>query len=259
MKINIVGGRGVMGRLHGKVFEENGHEVIYSGRKSDISPIDAAKSCDVTIISVPIKYTENVIKEVAPYCNAIMDFTGLKEFPVIAMLKYSNSEAEVGGLHPLYGGVDSIEGRTVVYCPTEKSGKICEEIIQIFKSTNANIKIMDPRKHDLLVGGIGQNARIKLFEVYISLLKKNDISLNELYEVSPPATRIILDLIARQIGEGNDDLFKQMKEYNEFNNQLMDDFKEMIDSEDIDYAELRELYGDDLAKFQDRAKELIDR
>src|SRR3989344_324312 len=125
MKINIVGGSGIMGSVHSQVFESLGHEVIISGRNSNPSIEESSINSDVTIISVPITAVEEVIKRVAPHCKALLDFTSVKTKPLKLMLEYSNRECEVAGLHPLYGPVSSIKGRTIIYCKTEKSGKTC--------------------------------------------------------------------------------------------------------------------------------------
>lgn len=258
MKINIIGGNGVMGSVHKKVFEDAGHEVFSSGRNSFPTIEKAAEESDLTIISVPIKVTEEVIKKVAPFCKAIMDFTGLKDFPVKAMLKYSKEDCEVGGLHPLYGNVKSIKGRNIIYCPTTKSGKLCGDVVKCFEKAGAKIKIMEPGKHDLLVGAIGQNARLKLFETYALLLKENGIEVSELYEIATPPTRILLDFIGRQVDKSNDDLYKQMKDFNPFTKKVEAEIKELFDYSNVDHSKIRELYGDKLKEVQERAKRIIE-
>ncbi|MFQ5532116.1 MAG: prephenate dehydrogenase/arogenate dehydrogenase family protein, partial [Candidatus Nanoarchaeia archaeon] len=226
MKINIVGGNGIMGQVHKPVFERAGHEVIVTDRVSDIKPEEAAKICDLTIISVPISVTEEVIKKIAPYCKAIMDFTGLKKFPVETMLKYSPDTCEVGGLHPLYGNVSSIKNKTVIYCPTEKSREKCNKILEAFEDSGANIEKMSSEKHDLLVSGISQNARRKLLEAFGLLVKKQGISEKEFYNASPSPTQVLLDLLARQIDENNDKLYKEMADFNSFQEQV---FRELVE------------------------------
>jgi prephenate dehydrogenase len=257
MKINIAGGNSLMGKVHRPVFEAAGHEVIFSGRKSTPSLEEAAKQADITIISVPINVTEEVIKNLAPYCpGALMDFTSVKIFPVKAMLKYSQSSCEVAGLHPLYGDVSSIKGRTIAYCPTEKSHEKCEEIIRCFKSAGANIETLTPEKHDYTINGILQNVRVKLLKSYASLIAESELTIQQAYALSPPPTRIILDLIARQIDEKNDELYESMAEKNIFTKKLE---TYIIDSLELPLssAELREFFGEELIPAQERAKNLI--
>jgi len=261
MKINIAGGSGIMGKVHKPMFESAGHEVIISGRTSSPNLEEAAQTSDLTIVSVPISVTNEVIKRVAPYCNAIMDFTGLKVFPIEAMLKYSNENCEVGGLHPLYGDVLSIKGRTVIYCPTPRSGNKCEAIVDAFEKSGVKIKKMGFQTHDLLVAGIAQNARTTIFEAFAGLMEEYDLSPSELYEISPPPTKILLDLIARQVDMKNDSLYRDMQRYNPSTKEIT---KCLINSLNSSGAEdtpqrIRARFGESFLKeSQSRARLLIE-
>ncbi len=251
-----------MGKVHRPVFENMGHEVMVSGRSTSPNLEEAAQISDLTIVSVPIPVTEEVIRRVAPYSNTLMDFTGLKVFPIQAMLKHSKYDCEVGGLHPLYGDVKSLEGRTVVYCPTDKSGKKCDMIIDVFQKSGLKIKRMDPQAHDMLVGGISQNARSIIFEAFALLMERSGISARELYEISPPPTKILLDLIARQADGKNDELYQAMRDYNPSTSQITQYLADALGStsrKDVPQR-IRNLFGDDLLnEAQSRAKTLIER
>jgi len=261
MKINIAGGTGIMGKVHKPVFENAGHEVIISGRKTTLSLEEAAQISDVTIISVPIQVTEETIKRIAPYCSALMDFTGLKIFSTRAMLDYSNTNCEVGGLHPLYGDVPSIKGKTVVYCPTDRSRDKCNAVIESLEKSGAEIKRMDPQSHDLIVGGIAQNARLMLFGAFAGLMEMYGLSAKELYNVSPPPTRVLLDLIARQVDEKNDSLYRDMQKYNPSTREITNYLSIALDASGAeDLAKItRALYGERFLKeAQNRARMLIE-
>ncbi|VVB79338.1 Prephenate dehydrogenase [uncultured archaeon] len=259
MKINLAGGTGPMGKVHKPLFENQGHEVIISGRKTSPTLEEAAQISDLTIVSVPIPYTEEMIKRIGHYCNAMMDFTGLKTFPIHAMQRYTRPEIEIGGLHPMYGDIQNLTGKTVVYCPTERSGKRCEEIIKCFKESGLIIKTMDPTDHDLS-SAIAQNARIMALEIFGSLLITAGMSAKEAYEFSPPPTRVILDLLARQINPENDQLYKDMMDYNQFTPIVRGLMTEKLSyrNENVPKA-IREMYGPDfLRECQERAKFLVD-
>lgn len=262
MKINIAGGRGTMGKIHKPVFENAGHEVIISGRKTFPSLEEAAKVCDLTIVSVPIDMAEEVIQKVAPYCSAIMDFTTTKILPLKAMLKYAPKDCEVGGLHPLYGDVSSIKGKTIIYCPTKRSGKKCKDIVRALEQSGAKIKQMSPEQNDLIIVGVIQNARTRLFEAYGLLLKQAGLTINELYKISPPPTRMLLDLIARQVDEKNDRLYTTMREYNpkdkKIKKQLEKCVMEVLNNQAYNSKQIRELFGSELEKAQKRIKYLIE-
>ena len=62
-----------------------------------------AGTCDLVVVSVPIRDTVRVIGEIAPFLREdqlLCDFTSLKTGPVAAMLR---SKAAVIGLHPMFG------------------------------------------------------------------------------------------------------------------------------------------------------------
>ena len=262
MKINIAGGTGVMRKVHRPVFENMGHEVIFSGRLTSPGLEEAAQTSDLTIVSVPIPVTEEVIRKAAPYSKALMDFTGLKVFSIDAMLKYSPESCEVGGLHPLYGDVKSLDGRTAIYCSTIRSGEKCSIVLDAFENSGVKIKRMDPHVHDIFVGGISQNARLIILEAFALLMEKNNLSAKDLYEISPPPTRILLDLMARQVDSRNDELYQAMLEYNPSTFQITQCLSELLKGtckKDVP-KRIRNLFGEDyLREAQSRAKTLIDK
>ena len=89
--------------------------------------IDLAKESDVLIFSVPMKEVSKVIKEVLPYTRKdqlLMDVTSIKEDPINLMLK---SKASVIGLHPMFGKVKSLQGKTIIIVPSRggrESGRV---------------------------------------------------------------------------------------------------------------------------------------
>ncbi len=259
MKINIAGGRGPMGRVHKPVFEAAGHKVIISGRKTFPSLEEAVKKSDLTIVSVPISVTASMIKKLAPYCKAIMDFTGVKKVPVETMLSNSFDYCEVAGLHPLYGEVDSIKGKTVVYCQTERTGEKCLEVLSALKNSGAIIKEVNPEYHDKVMELL-QNSRAKLLEGYSLMLADSGIDIRDLYELAPPPTKILLDLIARQIDSKNDQLYKDMREHNpygsEIDSKLIKNLHRVLDKK-IDLEYVRDFFATELKIAQERAKDLF--
>lgn len=263
MKINIAGGRGLMGRIHQPIFENAGHKVTVSGRYSSPNMEEAAQQSDLTIVSVPIDATEDVIKRVAPYCTAIMDFTSLKTFPINTMLENSSISCEVGGLHPLYGEVKSIKGSTIVYCETKRSGKKCQTIVETLELAGAKIKIMGPETHDSIVNGIIQNARTELLETFALMLESSGFSIQELYSISPEPTRILIDLIARQVNEKNDEMYIAMKKYNPSMRHIEENLLNTLENiltidQEKNRKAIRRFFGDQLKVSQERAKKLIE-
>jgi prephenate dehydrogenase len=259
MIINIAGGNGVMGRVHKPIFEKAGHQVMISGRNSTPSLEEAAKLSDLTIISVPLEYTEKIIRKVGSYCKAIMDFTSVKQLPIEWMLEYTRPDCEVAGLHPLYGNVDSVKDRTVVYCSTDRSEDKCESIADAFRLSGAKISYLEAEQHDRVVNGILQSNRVKLFETFIHSLEESGLCFRDIYRLAPPPTKILLDLIARQADVANDELYPAMRRLNLFEEELNNELKSHLVDAIEDYApeKIRAFYGDELKAAQERAKKLI--
>ncbi len=261
MKINIVGGLGLMGRIHTPIFESAGHEVVISsGRKLTKSLEKSVKESDLTIISVPIRNTEGVIKRIAPYANALMDFTSVKSYPTAWMSKYSGEKCEVAGLHPLYGNISSTKEKTIIYCDTKRSGEKCEEVIESLEKSGIKLVKMGALDHDYDMAFV-QNARAILFETYGLLIGKMRKNINFIEEISPPPGKLLLSLIARQANKENDEMYKDMRKYNPWQEiverEMMDCFIETLRNKDHQ-KKIRKLYGNALAKFQKEAQKHID-
>lgn len=242
-----------MGRTHKPVFEAAGHEVIISGRNSTPSLEVAASMADLTIITVPISATQQIIERVAPVSEAVMDFTGVK-IPFLDLMKhYAPKNAEVGSLHPLYGERESIYNETVVYCPTEKSGEKCKAVIGAFEKAGAKVLIKTAEEHDRLMH-YTQNERTFMLRRYISGLMHAGLSLEEVYAVSPPPTRILLDLLARQVDIKNGSMYEEMLSYNRFS-KLKYSQEERAQLKTPE--EIRTFFGRELVAAQKRADRFI--
>ena len=152
MKAGIIGGTGKMGRLFRPVFTRAGYETLVSGRTSALTAQDIATTCDIVVVSVPIRETEKVIGEVAPLMEnrqLLCDFTSIKVAPVKAMLA---SKAEVIGLHPMFGPtVSSIKGQTIVVCPARASEKTLARLTGIFTREGAVCTTTTPEEHDKMM------------------------------------------------------------------------------------------------------------
>jgi len=258
MRINIVGGSGPMGRVHKPVFEAAGHEVVLSSvnnpREGVVDATDATRESDITIISVPIGNTPETIRLVAPDCTgALMDFTGVKSMSLPYMDSYGKKAREIGGLHPMYGSVENVAGENVVYCPTERSGPLCEIVVNAFKKARANVTRLDAKMHDKLMQAV-QNERILSMMNQARELMKTGLRARDIYVISSRPTNIFIDLLARQVSPNNDKLYEDMLLYNPY--------QKTYEYKNGDYPrfarEVREfMSGGFLKEAQARAKELM--
>ena len=116
--VAVVGGRGRIGAVLVRLFADLGHRVLVADVDTDLTPADAAAEADVTVVSVPIDVTEEVIRQVGPRVREdglLMDVTSVQGAPVAAML--ASTRASVVGTHPMFGpSVHTLQGQRVVLC-----------------------------------------------------------------------------------------------------------------------------------------------
>ena len=194
VKVGIVGGTGQMGRWFETFFRDAGCRVIVSSRRTEISPEEMAKECDVVMISVPINETCKVIERVGPYVRedgVITDVTSIKEVPMKAMLEHSG--AEVVGSHPVFGpSVKSMKGQTVVLCPA-RGDRWFRWLKDIYESHGAKVKISTPEEHDRMMGII-QCLRHFSTIVLGHAMMKLGADVKECLEFTSPIYRIRMDI-----------------------------------------------------------------
>ncbi|AMW04774.1 bifunctional chorismate mutase/prephenate dehydrogenase [Gemmatimonas phototrophica] len=116
--ISIIGGHGKIGRLLARLFGDLGHRLLIVDTDTTLEAAEAAAASDVTVISVPIDRTEEVIRAVGPHVRPdalLMDVTSIKSAPMEAML--ASTTGSVVGTHPMFGpNVHTLQGQRVVVC-----------------------------------------------------------------------------------------------------------------------------------------------
>ncbi len=152
MEVGIIGGTGKMGTLFSGVFSRAGCEVKVCGRSAPSRCRDLAASCNIVMVSVPIRDTVRVIREIAPILQEdqiLCDLTSLKTGPVAAMLA---SRASVVGLHPMFGPtVSSLQGQTIIATPARIDDESLASFLSIFEREGAKITLSTPEEHDRMM------------------------------------------------------------------------------------------------------------
>ena len=184
--IGIIGGTGVMGQWFRKFFEDKGYKVLIAGRKTELTPIECAKTCDVVIISVPIDKTVEIIKQIGPHVREdalLTDFTSLKSEPVKAMLDHSRSE--VIGCHPVFGPtIKSINKQTIVLCPA-RGTRWLSWFKDVFEKDGAFVKIAEPEEHDKTMA-IVQSLRHYTELAFANTIKDLRVDVKETLDYTGP-------------------------------------------------------------------------
>jgi len=168
MKVAIIGGTGKMGRWFTKFFLDEGMQVIVSGRSKEkllrirdelgveiADNVNAVKSVERVLISVPIENFEDVVREIHPHIRpdqVVMDICSVKEFPVKVMHEYIKTGTTLG-THPMFGpDEENIQNQNFILTPTiNKERKFAEDFKTWLEERHVNVSIMSPRKHDELM------------------------------------------------------------------------------------------------------------
>ena len=165
MRVAIIGGSGEMGRWFASFLLKDGKEVVISGRSESklreakrqlgvevTSSVEAVKSADAVLISVPMESFEEVMKEISPHIQpeqVVVDITSVKVFPVAAMHKHLKTGL-VLGTHPLFGpGAKGVANQNFVLTPTnDKERALAQKIREYLETSGARVSLMTPEEHD---------------------------------------------------------------------------------------------------------------
>lgn len=217
MKVAVIGGSGSFGRIFAGFFKEEGFDVVITGRNTikgervakelgvvfTTDNVKAAKESDIVIISVYIENTLDVIKEVAPHVKdgaLLTDVTSVKVEPCEAMARYANPEAEIIGMHPMFGPrITSLEGQTVVVTPV-RTEKWENFLLDFLEKRKARVYVTTPEEHDKIMGVVQGLTHF----AYISLaytLKDLRVDVEHSRKFASPVYELMLDFIARIVGQ----------------------------------------------------------
>ncbi len=196
-RIGIIGGKGEMGRFFAHFFRAKGFEVKISDIDTQLTNEELVEISDIVLFSVPLHLTGKIISEVVPYTRKdqlLMDVSSLKDTPVKEMLK---SEAEVMGLHPMFGPqVSSIKGQTIIACPARIDDTTKEKIYQLFRSSGARIKETTPEEHDRMMSII--QVLIHFSTIIMGrTLREIGVNIEESLAYTSPIYRLEMNFIGR--------------------------------------------------------------
>lgn len=198
--IGIIGGKGRMGALFAKFFQDRGLRVLVSDFNTKLTNIELAQKSDIVLVSVPIDQTISVIESIIPHLqedSALMDLTSVKVEPIKAMLR---SKREVLGLHPMFGDSNPIPGQTIITCSTKTSAKYSQWLKKFFKQHQVKLLEMSAEEHDEIMAtaqGLIHFADI----TFADALRRNDLPTREIFKYCSPASELKVMLAARLIDQ----------------------------------------------------------
>lgn len=202
--VAILGGAGGMGRALTRLFADLGHPVLISDVDTALRPVEAAKMADVVVVSVPIRVTAEVIREVGPHLREdalLMDVTSLKQAPLEAML--ASTRASVVGTHPMFGpGVHTFTGQRVVLC----RGRGDAWFRWVWKTLSARGLVVteaEAKQHDRIMSVVQVLLHYQT-QVLGLTLSRLDVSLAETLAFTSPAYLLEAYVAARHFAQSPD-------------------------------------------------------
>jgi prephenate dehydrogenase len=122
---------------------------------TDISDI---KHADAVIISVPVDYFEETVKQMSCCTHSdqlIFDLTSVKSLPVDLMHRYIKN-GQILGTHPVFGpGARSLANQNFVLTPTTpQETKLAEQVKDFLAKREARVQVMTPAEHDSMMSVI---------------------------------------------------------------------------------------------------------
>ncbi len=268
--VAIIGGKGQMGVCMAQLFAELGHRVLIADCDTALTPVDAAKDADVTVLSVPIRATEAVVRQVGPHLRKdalLMDVTSIKALPMQWML--AATQASVVGTHPMFGpGVHSLQGQRIVLCKGRGEAWF-NWLEQAFSDHGLLVSQASPEHHDRMMAVV-QVLNHYQTQVMGWVLARYGIRLSDSMPFTSPAYLVEAYVTARHFDQ-SPELYGAIEMLNqetgkltELYQQVAGELADILKSDDQRrfndmFAEVREFFGDFRHEAADRSSFLIDR
>jgi len=225
VRVAIIGGSGEMGRWFASFLSKEGKEVVISGRSESkllaakqqlgvevASSVEAVKSADVVLLSVPIESFEEVVKEISPHIQpeqVVVDITSIKVLPVAAMHKYLKTGLVLGA-HPLFGpGAKGVANQNFVLTPTnDRERTLAQKIKEYLETRGGRVSLMTPEEHD------GKMTVILGLSHFIAIVSADTLlssdKLEQPGEISGVTYKVLLTLVESVISE-NPELYASLQ------------------------------------------------
>ena len=229
LRVVIIGWTSKFWQLWKKYFESKWHSVLVSTNSTQIKPKEAVCKWDIIIISVPIRYTVEVIKELIPFIwenKLLIDFTWIKIETKKQLLNYT--KWEIVSIHPMFGPwISSLKNQNISYDPIVVWEK-WDYLHNLFENDWANLICLEWKKHDELVSIVQSTVHIMNLLLW-HILKKRWIKINELMSLSTPNSRMQLCILSRFLNQ-NASLYTDMQMYNDlYKKEILPDIKDYFD------------------------------
>jgi chorismate mutase/prephenate dehydrogenase len=201
--IVVVGGRGQLGSLFTRLFQQSGYSVDIIEKHDWKGSELTFNSADLVMIAVPIRVTKQVIgmlTELKKEC-LLVDITSIKSSPLEAML--NQHSGPVMGLHPMFGpDISNLAKQTIVVCKGRHPDQT-KWFIEQMQTWGANLTYVSAEKHDQMMAII-QVLRHFSTVAYGYHLKEEAIDLSQILELSSPIYELELMMVGRLFAQDSE-------------------------------------------------------
>lgn len=224
--IIIIGGKGEMGQLFKKMLVESGYIVKILDKNDWNKTNNIFYNVGMVIISVPIKNTQQVIFNLPKLPNKciLVDLTSIKINSLKSMLKVHSGP--VVGLHPMFGPDVVNFKKQLIICCDGRYTQSYKWLINQLKSWGAQIFFINSKIHDKSMAII-QSLRYFISFTHGFFLKKKNINLNQIFNLSSPIYRFELSMIGRFFSQ-NPCLYNDIIMSSNYNIKIIKEYYECI-------------------------------
>nr|WP_295160650.1 prephenate dehydrogenase [uncultured Methanobrevibacter sp.] len=216
MNVGIIGGTDGLGKTLIYYFRDD-FDVYITGRDHqkgraiandlNVNYIESnaglANISDVLVVAVPIEYTSDVIREVAPFMkegSLMVDVTSVKEEPSKTMAESLPEPVEYIPTHPIFGPRTTRLDNQVIVLTPDKKGKWYDRVYKYLESKNMRVIETTAQKHDYMMSIVQVLTHFSFIST-ASAIEKLKVDLSETEDYESPIYNLMIDLIARIVAQ----------------------------------------------------------
>ncbi|MGC9404060.1 bifunctional chorismate mutase/prephenate dehydrogenase [Vibrio genomosp. F10] len=263
----IVGGKGQLGGLFGRMFTLSGYQVKVLGSQDWDKADEILDNAGLVVVTVPIHLTQGVIEKLSnlPSDCILCDLTSIKSMPLETMLNVH--QGPVVGLHPMFGpDVPSLAKQVIVYCHG-RGEESYQWLLKQFAIWGASLCEIDANEHDNGMTLIQALRHFTSFAYGLHLSKENP-NIDQLLQLSSPIYRLELAMVGRLFGQdpnlygdiifSSQDNIDMIKRFH----QRFGDALEILEGKDkkafiTSFNEVSDWFGDYSSQFMNESQNLL--
>lgn len=216
MNVGIIGGSDGLGKTLVYYFKDEFNVFItgYNPEKGkrvadelNVNYIESnaglANISDILVVAVPIQYTSDVIREVAPFMKSgslMVDVTSIKEEPSRTMAEALPKTVEYIPTHPVFGPRTTTLDNQVIVLTADKKGKWYPKVYNYLASKNMRIIETTAENHDFMMSIVQVMTHFSFIST-ASAIEKLNVDISETEDYESPIYNLMIDVIARIVSQ----------------------------------------------------------